>query len=89
MFSQIIEVKNEIYAVYEEENKTETFSRIYFAALDDKNGFMCLMTGADDGVFDAANDCTNFLRYHYGPKPATSPKGKDGRPLPLKVEYRD
>lgn len=67
-FVQIIEITREIYAVFIEDDGTEYYSPIIFAALDGA-GLVHLMSENPEGhFFEGEADISNFDRYHYGPK---------------------
>lgn len=66
---QLIEVRNEIYAVYLEDQKTGftfSFSRIIFATLCDKGYIFLHDIDSSEAIFSSCDEMGNFHHYHYG-----------------------
>lgn len=67
---QIIEIKNEVYAVYKNEDWVKgepTFwcNRVLFGTLN-AQGFISMVDIDDESIFDSCDQTSNFSHYHFG-----------------------
>jgi len=64
-YIQIIEQTHEVYAKYEEEDKSIFYSKILMAALDGA-GIIYLLDGDPDIGLNVPEDSSNFKGFHFG-----------------------
>lgn len=73
---QIIPVNGEVFAVFKQENDSEWWDPIFFAALvvDGKTRFLRYVDICPEGIQGFPDDNINFLRYEYPTAKSIKPR---------------